>query len=88
MTLRADRRYFESWLSRTRKQFAISGRLSQVALLLSVSEGGTPEYWQFQLRELLEGTETPSFDLLVRIDGILSSPTSVNLPKPTQTSLW
>ena len=88
MTPRADRRYFESWLGRTRKQFAISGRLSQVALLLSISEGGTPEYWKFQLRELLEGTETPSFDLLVRIDGILSSPTSVNPLNPTQASLW
>src|SRR5262245_35333070 len=30
-----DRPYFESWLKRTRKQLAASGRLSEIALILS-----------------------------------------------------
>jgi len=85
---KADRPYFDTWLKRTRKQFAVSGRLSQTALILSQEEGGTQESWASRLRSILDGQEVPSLDLLTRIDTILSHTS----PKPTdqdnQGSLW
>jgi len=69
-----DRPYFESWLKRTRKQLAGSGRLSEIALILSREEGHTPRYWSSYLREVLEEEATPSLDLLTRIDAILAKP--------------
>ena len=69
-----DRPYFASWLRRTRKQLAGSGRLSEVALLLARQEGGTPESWTSFLRRMLDETTTPSLDLLTRIDALLAKP--------------
>lgn len=87
-TAKADRPYFDAWLRRTRRQFAVSGRLSQTALVLAREEGGTAESWTSRLRGLLDGVEIPSLDLLTRIDTILSrtalKPTSTEI----QQSLW
>ena len=69
-----DRPYLESWLRRTRKQLAASGRLSELALILSREEGNTPGHWSGYLREVLEEEATPSLDLLTRIDAILAKP--------------
>lgn len=69
-----ERPYFESWLRRTRKQLAASGRLSEIALILSKEEGNTPLHWSSYLRELLEEQATPSVDLLTRIDALLATP--------------
>lgn len=85
---KADRPYFDTWLKRTRKQFAVSGRLSQTALLLSREEGGTPEGWAERLRNLLDGHEVPSLDLLTRIDTILSHTPPPPPGQDSQGSLW
>ena len=85
---KADRPYFDTWLKRTRKQLAVSGRLSQTALLLSQQEGGTMESWVERLRSLLDGHEVPSLDLLTRIDTILSHTPSPPPPQESQGSLW
>lgn len=85
---KADRPYFDTWLKRTRKQFAVSGRLSQTALLLSREEGGSQESWADRLRNLLDGHETPSLDLLTRIDTILSHTPSPLPDQESQGSLW
>ncbi len=69
---KADRPYFDAWLRRTRRQFAISGRLSQTALMLSREDGGTPEEWSGRLRDYLDGGQMPSLDLLTRIDALLA----------------
>ncbi len=69
-----DRPYLESWLRRTRKQLAGSGRLSEIALILSREEGRTPAHWSTYLREVLEEETTPSLDLLTRIDALLARP--------------
>lgn len=74
ITLKPDRPYFEAWLRRTGRQFAVSGRLSQTALLLSRDEGGTHEEWCVRLRAFLDGGEIPSLDLLTKIDALLASP--------------
>lgn len=73
-TLKPDRPYFEAWLRRTGRQFAVSGRLTQTALLLASQEGGTVEEWRSRLRTLMTGEEEPSLDLLTKIDLLLSGP--------------
>jgi hypothetical protein len=78
-----DRPYFESWLKRTRRQLAGSGRLSEIALILSRQEGRTPQDWSSYLREVLEEEVTPSLDLLTRIDAILAKPVRSEIPLET-----
>jgi hypothetical protein len=87
-TAKADRPYFDAWLRRTRRQFAVSGRLSQTALVLSREEGGTTETWSARLRGLLDGAEIPSLDLLTRIDTILSNTQLRPTLPETQQFLW
>ena len=88
-TAKANRPYFNAWLRRTRRQFAVSGRLSQTALVLSKEEGGSLDNWCQRLRDLLNGGEVPSLDLLTRIDTILSGGRPmVATPADTQVSLW
>jgi hypothetical protein len=87
-TAKADKPYFNAWLSRTRKQFAVSGRLSQTAFVLAQGEGGTAESWSIRLREILDGKESPSIDLLTRIDSILSGHPSISAAPDGQSSFW
>ena len=75
-----DRPYLESWLRRTRKQLAASGRLSEIALILSREDGQPPQQWSSYLREVLEEEVTPSLDLLTRIDALLAKPVSREKP--------
>lgn len=81
--IKSDRPYFEAWLRRTGRQFAVSGRLSQTATVLAAEEGGTVDEWRDRLRTLLNGEEIPSLDLLTRIDALLSGPSK---PKPDHQS--
>lgn len=74
-TTKIDRPYFEAWLRRTGKQFAVSGRLTQTAMLLAAEDGGSVDEWRTRLRILLEGNEVPSLDLLTKIDMLLAGPT-------------
>ncbi|MCW1926129.1 hypothetical protein OKA05_26460 [Luteolibacter arcticus] len=78
-----DRPYFESWLRRTRKQLAGSGRLSEIALILSRDDGRTLQDWSTYLREVLEKEVTPSLDLLTKIDAILAKPVRSKAPLET-----
>ena len=39
-----DRPYFDAWLRRTGRQFAVSGRLTETAMALAASEGGTVDF--------------------------------------------
>jgi hypothetical protein len=69
-----DRPFLASWLRRTRRQLAPSGRLSEVSILLSQREGHTPEHWSKWLRQVLDDELVPSIDELTSIDGILAKP--------------
>jgi len=69
---KSDRPFFESWLRRSGRQLTISGRMTQVALVLALENGGTSEEWRLRLRGWLEGKEIPSLDVLTQIDVILS----------------
>ena len=70
-----DRPYFQTWLRRTGRQLAASGRLTQVATILAAENGGTVDQWRARLRALLDGEEPPSIELLTRIDALLAGPT-------------
>ncbi len=74
ISLQNERPYFDAWLRRTGRQFAVSGRLTQTAMALAASEGGSTDEWRTRLRILLEGREMPSLDLLTRIDALLAGP--------------
>jgi hypothetical protein len=83
-----ERPYFETWLRRTGRQLAASGRLSQVAVVLAAEEGGTPDEWRTRLRTLLEGNDTPSIELLTRIDALLAGPSKPKNTPPEQDMLF
>ncbi|MGE9270543.1 MAG: hypothetical protein ACQKBU_07045 [Verrucomicrobiales bacterium] len=69
-----NRPFLATWLRRTRKQLAPSGKLSEVSLLLSRREGQSPGYWASWLRQVLEGELTPTLDELTALDAILARP--------------
>ena len=83
-----DRPYFEAWLRRTGRQFAVSGRLTQTAMVLAAESGGTVDEWRARLRTVLEGNEVPSLELLTRIDAILAGPTRIKGEDKIQESLF
>jgi hypothetical protein len=87
-TGKKDRPYFEAWLKRTGKQFAVSGRLTQTAMVLAAEEGGTVDEWRTRLRVLLEGDEVPSLDLLTRIDALLAGPSRAKPGEDSQGGLF
>lgn len=76
ITVKPDRPYFETWLRRTSRQFAVSGRLSQTAAMLARENGGSPDEWRTRLRTILDGGEIPSIELLTRIDALLAGPST------------
>ncbi len=83
-----DRPYFDAWLRRTGRQFAVSGRLTQTAAALAAEDGGTVEEWRTRLRDLMEGGEIPSLELLTRIDGLLAGPSKSARDEDSQGSLF
>lgn len=86
--LKCDRPYLDAWLRRTGRQFAVSGRLTQTAVALATLEGGTVDEWRTRLRDLLEGGEIPSLDLLMRIDTLLAGPSKLPPGGDFQGSLF
>lgn len=66
--------YLETWLRRTRRQLATSGRLSELSLILARREGGEPSTWERQLRAILLGEAVPTLDLVTTIDASLAAP--------------
>ncbi len=75
-----DRRHLAHWLRRTRRQLAPSGRLSEIALILSRREGGHQEWHAARLRSVLDGEVVPTLDELTAIDLILARPAPRPVP--------
>lgn len=88
LTIKPDRPYFDAWLRRTSRRFAVSGRLSQTALVLSRENGGTADEWRDRLRTLMDGGEAPSLELLTRIDALLTGPPPDRAHDESQGSLF
>ncbi len=87
-SVKIQRRYFEAWLRRTGKQLAVSGRLTQVAIVLAAEKGGSVEDWRLHLRCLLTGEKIPSLELLTRIDCLLAEPRPTREDPHRQGSLF
>jgi len=87
-TLKPDRPYFEAWLRKTKRQFAVSGRLTQTATLLAAQGECTTEEWCARLRTVMDGREMPSIELLTRIDALLAGPSKVCEATYSQPSLF
>ena len=84
-----DRPYIQAWLKRVERQLRGSGRISQVALTLSQKLGGEADDWSRQLRDILEGTQHPSAELIADIDQILAKPgVDKKLPQNDQGHLF
>ena len=83
-----DRPYFDTWLRRTGRQLAVSGRLSQIAMVLASENGGSTDDWRTRLRTVLEGDEIPSLDLLMQIDALLAGPSRPKSNNLSQGSLF
>ncbi len=87
-TPKIDRPYFDAWLRRTGRQFAVSGRLTETAMALAAAEGGSVDEWRTRLRVILEGQEVPSLDLLTRIDALLTTKSKTPPEKNLQEFLF
>jgi len=83
-----DRPYFDAWLRRTGRQLAGSGRLTQTAMALALQDGSSLEEWRTRLRDLLDGAEVPTLDLLTRIDALLAGPSHARVDDGAQGSLF
>jgi hypothetical protein len=83
-----DRPYLAAWLRRTGRQFAASGRLTETAMALAHTEGGSVEEWRRRLRLFLEGDECPSLDLLTKIDLFLAGSKKMNPASASQTEFF
>lgn len=84
----AQKPYFEAWLKRTRRQLAPSGRLSEIAWILSLEDGSGHAEWRARLRGLLEGGEVPSLDLLMKIDALLAGSKPASDPEQVQPGFF
>lgn len=80
--------FLESWLGRTRRQLARSGTLSELAMILSSEDGLGQAVWRGTLQRILDGSEEPGFDLVTRIDSILSHPAAPQLSNEEQSELF
>lgn len=83
-----DKLYFHVWLKRIARELKVSGRLTEMALILSQEKGGEVESWAIKLREILEGASEPSLDLLMEIDSILAKKTKPEPPMPLHLELF
>lgn len=91
----ADRPYVQAWLKRVGRQLRGSGKVSQVAMALSIQHGGSTEDWSRELRGILAGKHQPGASLIADIDQILSKPgdsksarTEEGIPAPSQGLLF
>jgi hypothetical protein len=74
---RIPKPFLETWLRRTRKQLAGSGRLSELALILSREpvcdeEVLSQAQWRTRLQDILAGDAEPSLELLTKLDSLLA----------------
>jgi hypothetical protein len=83
-----DRPYLAAWLRRTGRQFAESGRLTETAMVLALTEGGSVDEWRRRLRLFLEGGECPSLDLLTKIDLFLAGSKKIKQASVSQTEFF
>lgn len=78
---------YDTWLAKLRKRASPSGALSQWAEQLSRKQGGDAGMWREHLREILEGDEKASLDLILDLD-LISAPVRKESGEDKQIPLW
>lgn len=66
--------YLDAWLKRTGKALAGSGKLSELAIILSADDHADHEAWRSRLQRILARQEEPCFELLMKVDSVLAKP--------------
>ena len=66
--------YLDTWLKRTGRELSVSGRLSELTMILSTKKGGSADQWRERLQRILSREEEPGFELLTEIDMLLARP--------------
>ena len=77
--------YYTKWLPRTRRALSASGRLSELATILSSENQLPASDWSTRLRRILDGHEYAHPSLVFRIDQFLARP--VSPPPPPSPEL-
>jgi hypothetical protein len=80
--------FLEAWLKRTGRQLVLSGKLSEVALILSSQQGGSMAEWRSKLQSILNKEVEPDFELLTQIDSILARPSKDRSEQNTDAELF
>jgi hypothetical protein len=80
--------YLDAWLKRTGRELSVSGRLSELVMILSTKKGSDPEEWRGRLQRILDREEDPGFELLTEIDSILARPAKGLPSADTQADLF
>lgn len=77
--------YYTQWLPRTRRALSPSGRLTELAAILSAEDETPATDWSTRLRRILDGHEYAHPTLVFRIDRFLARP--VDPPPPPSPEL-
>lgn len=80
--------FLEAWLKRTGRQLALSGKLSEVAFILSTQQGGELSEWRKKLQSILNKELEPDFELLTQIDSILARPSKSTFKQSPEAELF
>ena len=82
MPKKAPDPYDAKWLPRTRRALAVSGRVTELTIILAAETGRSRDDWAGRLRRILDGDEKASPGIVFRIDGFLGRP----IPSPPDPS--
>ncbi len=66
--------YLDTWLKRTAKALAGSGKLTELSLILAKDGETDAAAWRSRLQRILDREEDPGFELLTMVDSVLARP--------------
>ena len=66
--------YLDTWLKRTAKVLAGSGKLTELSLILAKDGEMDAASWRSRMQRVLDSEEDPSFELLTKVDSVLARP--------------
>ncbi len=72
MRINTNRKHVENWLRRTRRELMVSGRLTEIAILLDRVTPIASTSWQVRLQGLLTGDWIPDSDEIILLDRMIS----------------
>lgn len=66
--------YLDTWIKRTAKILAASGKLSELSLILAREGEADAAAWRSRIQGILDREEEPCFEILTKIDSVLARP--------------